>query len=671
MRYIISFLLFISISLCFAQWPVVRVQDDWHVGSGQTDTTDNWQYRFHSSAGVNFVEYPLYLLANPDSTVYTDWTAHDLPSDPDVSMFSFCVYTADVTGDGNADIIANIADVGILTGNGKFCYYEYISDWNYNQVVITTYSCDNTSNSAAYPVDVDGDGDIDIITGGIGEDWLSWWENNLPAAWTEHVIYDPADPYIARNIDVADADGDGFLDVLVCEEILEGWIGSVYYLAVYWGNTWTRTAVRQSDAQNYWRAMWAEMTDDALLDIAAVCRGALVGDSEHEAVVIALNPGRTFTDAFTVDPTGSQYYDGMWTNDFDGDGDMDAVFAAEANLGGDGQFELIQNDPAGAMSHHILFTDPGSDYGDGAIMHDMDGDGMMDIVGVHYEVGYYRRTGPLYSDFTCYNIGAVPHADGSHWVYPFNMDRADCSGDQDLDLLITYANQIRLYENRMIKYYLTGDLLSSSLGIPLPEDTCVVCSLFWEGCRIDEYTVTIDGRIGTTLEQCTTEAWLGNSTIPYHEEPHGWYIGEFHTRSGTTWVQYQIDFSRTGDAHISPNVDSIWVELYPISCECDSILADWICPDPCFQFTACDSQTQSWLLWSDTPIDISRIYFTIDDGTSSWNLSPPSTNLFISCINPACDSVFLEVRNYGWTDGATVTISLDSAYTTDGCFTEW
>ena len=686
----------LSATISCAQWTVVRVQNDWHSGPGLTDTTDQWGFRFSAAGGINYVTVPLMLLADPASYDYTNWVPHTIDNSSEIGTFNWCVRPADINGDGNIDIVANWSD-NADAFTGYVVWYEGpATGWTYTRHDIYTYTAVDRV-AGAFPADIDNDGDIDIVAGDDTE--LNWFENDgTGGGWTRHTIYTTSSlQYSAWYYDVADADGDGWKDILVTE-VESGLLSVSTYCTIYW-NTGTApdyfnasssivlSSFTASDGQ-FWRAVFFDPDPtDGFLDVAyeKIATG-LFGFTDDSLIIVLQGPARSFSYAYShyIDAASTNMgHDGLWANDFDDDGDQDLVVAvADNNLASPGYFFLVQSDPGDVFSYHFLVNDPNSAYGDGAIMFDMDNDGMADIVGTCDSVGYFRRTGTGYTDFTLYPIDNIPGTSNathfaSHWVYPYNMDRGICSGDADIDLIVTFDNgqgaqELRIYENEMFTYVAAGSLHSAILGIPLPNDTCVACSLFWEGCEIPEYTIEVSGRVGRTLTDCQSAGWSSPVSQPYHTSSSGGLVGEVHTPTDTLWVQYRILITRTGSTvDISPLVDSVWVKVYPIPCECESIRAMWLCPTPCFSYSSCDQQVMQVVLWTDsTTIDTNGVYFTIDDGVNPpYPLSSASAYVSSMCYTPDCDSVFFEISGLTWTDGATVTITLDSAYTTDGCIT--
>ena len=80
-----------------------------------------------------------------------------------------------------------------------------------------TFTDHTISTSADYAVsvhaaDVDGDGDMDVLSASRNDDKVAWYENDGSESFTEHVISTSADG--AVDIHTVDVDGDGDMDVI-------------------------------------------------------------------------------------------------------------------------------------------------------------------------------------------------------------------------------------------------------------------------------------------------------------------------------------------------------------------------------------------------------------------------------------------------------------------------
>jgi hypothetical protein len=122
----------------------------------------------------------------------------DTPPDPHIKAMG------DVGGNGLADIVIPSSKGGPLV------WYEAPGWQRYEIAPTGRWSCE------AQVVDMDGDGDGDIlISEWYNENRLEWYENPLPEGnprqdpWKRHIIGEPR----AHNIEVADLDGDGRMEI--------------------------------------------------------------------------------------------------------------------------------------------------------------------------------------------------------------------------------------------------------------------------------------------------------------------------------------------------------------------------------------------------------------------------------------------------------------------------
>ena len=168
------------------------------------------------------------------------------------------VYSADVDGDGDLDVLGAARDGGDITwwentaGDG--------SVWTEHAV---TGSFDGAQS--VYSADVDGDGDLDVLGAAAFADDITWWENTGGdgSVWTEHTI----DGSFASALSVysADVDGDGDLDVLGA-----AWSGddiTWWENAVGDGSQWTEHAVAAGSFDGAASVYSADVDGDGDLDV--------------------------------------------------------------------------------------------------------------------------------------------------------------------------------------------------------------------------------------------------------------------------------------------------------------------------------------------------------------------------------------------------------------------
>lgn len=113
---------------------------------------------------------------------------------------------ADLDGDGLTDII------GASFWDFRFNWYKNLGNGEFSSAHMIRSQQDTSWSDCAFPVDMDGDGDIDIINGDNKAPRLSWWENDGNGLFPEeHMII--SENRLVWDADAADFDLDGDMDV--------------------------------------------------------------------------------------------------------------------------------------------------------------------------------------------------------------------------------------------------------------------------------------------------------------------------------------------------------------------------------------------------------------------------------------------------------------------------
>ena len=271
-------------------------------------------------------------------------------------------------------------------------------------------------------VDVDGDGDLDVLVASVTDDTVAWCENDGTGGFTAHTIATPANN--ASSAHGADVDGDGDMDVLAA---------NAYDHQVVWyenngSQTFAGPRIVSSGLQQPRCAVSGDVDGDGDCDVVAVFSGS-------DTIDWFENDG---SETFTRRPIGttSDGWD-VHVADVDGDGDLDAVSAARAS----DTVAWHENDGTGGFTTHPLSTT--ADFVTGVWAADVDSDGDMDVLSASRNddtIAWYRNNGS--EVFTRIPISTTA---GGAW----GVSVGDVDGDGDMDVLAALYDDwdILWYEN--------------------------------------------------------------------------------------------------------------------------------------------------------------------------------------------------------------------------------
>ena len=362
--------------------------------------------------------------------------------------------------------------------------YSERSPVSFNQKTIdpydSTYACANT----IIPIDLDDDGDMDLLTSCTAYDKIYYYEN-LDGQGTFSDRVEIATGVHIYNIYAADFNNDGHID------IVGGDSGNLYWFKNDGQGTFSRLVISNTNIDTLWDVYAADLDGDGDVDVLSaswynsrlawyentdgqgtfsaekLITGAvnpkdvyaadldgdgyidvLSGDNEKVAWYKNLDGKGTFSGAKTIDadPTKETY-----TADVDGDGDLDVLVATLMRRWGDStEIAWYENlDGNGTFSNQKVIT---SDVETAQDVHaaDLDGDGDMDVLSASYEddkIAWYEN---LYGNGT-FSDQRVLQDDLNKASY---VVAADLNGDGVLDVVGGHGTESTMqnwywYENEM------------------------------------------------------------------------------------------------------------------------------------------------------------------------------------------------------------------------------
>ena len=278
---------------------------------------------------------------------------------------------------------------------------------------------------SVFAADVDGDGDVDVLSGSYGDNKIAWYENDGSESFMAHTISTGAG-YGALSVFAVDLDGDGDIDVLS---------GSYDYygseITWYENNGSANFTTRSISTTGYSADSVFAADVDGDGDIDVLSASNLDGSfSWYEN-----NGSESFTPHLIAGGNGVQ---SVFAADVDGDGDIDVLGASTGPPGG-GSIGWFEND--GSENFTIHGISPAGGNGRSVFAADVDGDGHTDVLSVAGgSIAWFENDGS--ENFTTRTISTA--ASGAASVFA-----ADVNGDGDTDVLSASAldDKIAWYEN--------------------------------------------------------------------------------------------------------------------------------------------------------------------------------------------------------------------------------
>lgn len=376
------------------------------------------------------------------------------------------IYPADFDGDGDIDLLTN------SHFDSKISWLENVNGLGFfgTQHIISEHIGSGSTLPYVYPVDIDGDNDIDIAVS--HQSVLKWYENvdgqgNFTA---EHIINDQG--LGATIIRSADIDGDGDMDLvyglynrnkIFWHENINGVFGPEQIIYDSGGNNGSLTSLEISDFD---------------------------GDLDSDIIASSFNTGMFLY--YNSDGQGNFQHQYMFIFD-----DMEAVYPADIDGDGDNDIVAVDNNGGGAFDAVVWYRNDNGVFNTkydistlqihGKSIHsvDLDNDGDMDVLTAS---GHSQTSGKLSWYENINGNGTFSERQIIHELFNLSIanyvNTADIDNDGNKDILVTYGNSGSSTLSKVSVFKNLGHLGNFINGnVNLDENT--------NGCDVDDIGVGI------------------------------------------------------------------------------------------------------------------------------------------------------------------------------------
>ncbi|SDI45103.1 T9SS type A sorting domain-containing protein [Winogradskyella thalassocola] len=342
------------------------------------------------------------------------------------------VFAIDIDGDSDLDVISGTREDNIIA------WYENMDgEGSYSERIIVATNV--SSPESVYATDIDNDGDNDIIFSGISK--IGWYENeDGNGSFGEAQIINSSAQAVTSVVSI-DIDGDGDMDVLSSSRLNDriGWYENLNGN----GNFGSQQAI-SSNADDAKDVYAADLDGDGDMDVISASRG-----DDKIAWYENANGNGDFgaEQILTTDANGAA---SVYASDIDGDGDKDILFASTY----DDKIAWFENlDSEGSFSTEQIIT-MNADGPKKVHANDIDKDGDEDVL-------YISGTKLAWFE----NINGLGNFAEEQLITSITNDglcayAVDIDGDSNMDVLSSTEDDLKItwYENLNATNEIRGEI---------------------------------------------------------------------------------------------------------------------------------------------------------------------------------------------------------------------
>jgi len=376
------------------------------------------------------------VFVNDGSGHFTDETASRMP--PGLAAIGATAMVAgDLDGDGDLDLVSGGSRLRALANQGNGVFVDTTLQW------FASYPWYPVNLVTALALgDADGDGDLDLLVAHPNQNQLL--RNNGAGTFTDVTLATmPYDNEEESGVVFADCDGDGDPDIVTAGIYTDRFLRNVGGIFV---DTLAQSLPPHGQQESDLAA--GDVDGDGDLDLLFATWQAVGAQNR-----LVLNDGNgVFRDAVRsrvpmwIDfySGGNGYRDAIACGDVDGDGDADAIVAGTQWFS---PLSLLRNDGAARFQRQGIGGQPLNGVEPTAVhLADVDGDGDLDVLSWWYSS--YRPARLSLND----GVGHFTDVSDTHMTWAFSLglfavDVADFDLDGDVDAVGVDAFQVLLWEN--------------------------------------------------------------------------------------------------------------------------------------------------------------------------------------------------------------------------------